>query len=227
MWPMLQANQKRFARAAAKLESNFGRQVLEKEQLDLSIVSFLTWKPDLPRQPSQLKTVLNCLKWSQGLYSDCRLRAAGLGMSVAFLTRLLTLGGPPGDRNDERAVWTAHFDRWVVVSSIEEKLRADSSLASILDISKKIEEINEAAKWLSQALRSTDASLDHHVYLTVADGVLEDLLVHLRWRENNYFKWMGIVTPRETPVPGAPGPTLGPGSSSDAAGGTETGDYFI
>lgn len=179
---MLQANQKRFARAAAKLESNFGRQVLEKEQLDLSIVSFLTWKPDLPRQPSQLKTVLNCLKWS--------------------LTRLLTLGGPPGDRNDERAVWTAHFDRWVVVSSIEEKLRADSSLASILDISKKIEEINEAAEWLSQALRSTDASLDHHVYLTVADGVLEDLLVHLRWRENNYFKWMGIVTPRETPVLG-------------------------
>lgn len=174
-------------------------------QVDQSAVSLLTWKPDLPRRRCQVERVLNCLTWAQWLYSDCRLRAAGLGISIAFPTSLLKLGGPLGSRNNERVVWTAHFDRWVVVRSIQEKLRTDSSLVTILDVSKKIEEMNEALEWLSQALRSTDAGLDHHVYLKVAEGALEDTLVHVHWRESSYFKWMDIATTaRETLVPEAP-----------------------
>ena len=159
--------------------------VLSKADLQLGIQGFQRWDPDLKaKSQHELENARESLLFCRQFFKEDRNRSVALAQVILFLTMLQgSLDNPEMELED--VPWKADFyDKFAFVKSMQEKVIERTALKSKAALERKIDEVESAAVFLSEA-NAAEPQIPQAAHLQGAVVCLNDLYVHMEFRFAN------------------------------------------
>lgn len=160
--------------------------VLAKADLQLGILAFLQWDPELKAKCAfELENARECLLFSRPFFEEDKVRSVSLTQAVLFLTTLQNALNHP-ETELEDVPWKADsYNNKALIQSLQEKVKQCPALMSHASLEKKIDEVQSAAMFLASALRGINRPIPQTGPLQGSAVCLDDLYVHLEFRFAN------------------------------------------